>query len=204
MRGGAVNLSTTFLDLVKKASSDIDIEKIRADVHEFSRRHPELTPRDKARRLVELTARKAAGIGALASLPPGWGTVVAMAPELAGLILLQSRLIVGLHILYEHEPDPEERALEVLAGLASGYGLHIGRRLTVRAAEEVAVRLLARYAGRKILTIAPLVGAAAGALLNYFAVQAVGKAVTLRIEKAYGPPGLGGKGAVIDVNGVVG
>ncbi|MCK6685143.1 MAG: EcsC family protein [Thermoanaerobaculia bacterium] len=199
MSGSAVNLSETFLDLVQRASSDIDIDRIREDVREFSRRHSDLTTKEKARRLVDVTARKAAGIGAVASLPPGWASLAAAGPELAGIIVLQSRLIVGLHVLYGREPEPSERALEVLAGLASGYGVQIGRKLTVRAAEQVAARLFARYLGRKAATVIPIIGAAAGALLNYFAVQAVGRAVTHRIETLYGPPGLGGKGPVIDV-----
>ena len=101
--------------------------------------------------------------------------VAATAPELTTLIILQSRMIVGLHLLYGGELDPEERALEVVAGLAAGAGLSVGRRLTVRLAEELATKLAARAVGRSIAPLVPLAGIAASAALNYGAVQAVGR-----------------------------
>ncbi len=203
MKGRSVNLSSAFLEVVRRASTDLDINKIRVEVREFSAKHPELSIREKGRRMVDLTARKAAALGAVASLPPGWAVVAAAGPELAGLVVMQSRLIVGLHILYGREPDPDERALEILAGLGAGAGIHIGRRLTARAAEEVAARIITRLAGRQLSHMIPIAGALAAAGLNYWAVQAMGRAMLRRIERVYGPPGLGGKGPVIEVSGKI-
>ena len=97
--------------------------------------------------MVDSTARRAALVGAVASAPPAWAAVAATAPELATLIVLQSRMIVGLHLLYGGDLEPEERALEIVAGLASGAGLSVGRRLTVRLAEELASEARGEGAG---------------------------------------------------------
>lgn len=198
-----MNLSKTFLELVHRASSDLDIVRIRSEVHEFSIRHAGLPVKEKAHRMIDASARKAAALGAVASLPPGWALVAAAGPELAALIVMQSKLIVGLHVLYEREPSPDERALEILAGLGAGAGMQIGRRLTSRLAEELAERLLTRILGRQLSHVVPVLGALAAAGLNFWAVRSVGKAVIRRIEKLYGPPGLGGKGPVIDIDGTV-
>lgn len=199
-----MKIADAFLSLVKRTSTDLDVERIRDDVRTFARSHEALPTRQKALLMVEHTARKAALVGAAASLPPGWGTVAATAPELATLIVLQSRMIVGLHFLYGGDLEPEERALEVLAGLASGAGLSVGRRLTVRLAEEVATRLAAKAAGRSLLHLVPLAGIAASAALNYAAVRAVGRAVVARVEQRWGPPEIPGTGPVLEAEGSVG
>ena len=196
-------LAQTFLHLVERATKDLDLEAIRAEVHAFSRMHADLPTRRRAERMIERTARRAAALGALASLPPGWAALAATAPELTALIVMQSRLIVGLHVLYGGTPEPEERALEVLAGLAAGAGINVGRRLTTRAIEEVAARLAVRIAGREATHVVPILGAAAGAALNYAAVRAVGRAALGRVERLYGPPEVPGTGPVLEAKGDV-
>lgn len=198
-----MQIAETFLALVKRASKDLDLEKVRADVRAFSLRHEALPTRERARLMVETTARKAALVGAAAAAPPGWAAAAAVPPELATLVVLQSRMIVGLHLLYEDELPPEERALEVVAGLAAGAGLSVGRRLTVRLAEELAVRLAGRALGRTAARFVPLAGMAASAALNYAAVQAVGRAVLARVEGRWGPPEIPGRGPVLDGEGRV-
>ena len=199
-----MKIADSFLSLVRRASTDLDVEKIREDVRKFSLRHTDLATRQKADRMIESTARKAALVGAVASVPAGWASLAATAPELSTLIVLQSRLIVGLHLLYGGDLDPEERALEIIAGLAAGAGLSVGRRLTVRVAEELATRLAARAVGRSFAHVVPLAGIAASAALNYAAVRAVGRAVVARVEKRWGPPEIPGSGPVLDAEGRVG
>jgi hypothetical protein len=199
----AAMLAETFLRLLDKAAKDLDVEKLRTEVHAFALKHPDLTTRQKADRLVTTAARRAAALGAAASLPPGWLALATVAPEFSALLVLQSRLIVSLHVLYGGPMSAEERALEVLAGLAAGAGINVGRRLTTRAAEEIATRLVIRVAGREISHVVPILGAVAGAGLNYAAVRAVGRAALRRIERLYGPPEIPGKGAVLDVPGRV-
>jgi hypothetical protein len=196
-----VKIAESFLSLVRRASTDLDAEKIREDVRRFSLRHPGLPTRRKAHRMIESTARKAALLGAVASVPPGWASLAATAPELSTLVVLQSRLIVGLHLLYGADLPPEERALEVVAGLAAGAGLSVGRRLTVRVAEELAGRLVARAAGRSVAHLVPLAGIAASAALNYAAVRGVGRAVLARVEERWGPPEIPGRGPILDAEG---
>lgn len=198
-----MKIAETFLVLVKRASTDLDVEKIREDVRVFALRHEGLPTRQKALWLVDSAARKAALVGAVASVPAGWGAVAATAPELTTLIVLQSRMIVGLHLLYGGELEPEERALEVVAGLAAGAGLSVGRRLTVRLAEELATRLAAKALGRSLAHLVPLAGIAASAALNYAAVQAVGRAVVARVERRWGPPEIPGNAPVLDAEGRV-
>jgi hypothetical protein len=196
-------LADTFLRLVRKATHELDLADIRNEVLAFSERNPGLGTREKAELMIRRAARRAAAIGALASLPPGWGAVLAAAPELSALIVLQSRLIVGLHVLYGGMPEPDERALEVLAGIAAGAGMNVGRRLTARAAEELAGRIVVRLAGREIAHVVPLAGIAASAALNYGAVRAVGRAALGRVARLYGPPEVPGDGPIVDVRGEV-
>jgi uncharacterized protein (DUF697 family) len=198
-----VKIAESFLSLVRRASTDLDVERIRDGVLELSRRHPGLSTRRKAALMVESTARRAALVGAAASVPPGWAAVAATAPELTTLIVLQSRMIVGLHLLYGADLDPEERALEVVAGLASGAGLSVGRRLTVGVAESLATRLAVRAAGRPLAHLIPVAGIAASAALNYIAVRAVGRAVVARVERRWGPPEIAGRGPVLTAEGRV-
>lgn len=198
-----MKIAESFLSLVRRASKDLDVERIREGVLELSRRHPDLSTRRKAALMVESTARKAALVGAAASVPPGWAAVAATAPELTTLIVLQSRMIVGLHLLYGAELDPEERALEIVAGLAAGAGLSVGRRLTVGLAESIATRLAVRAAGRPLAHLIPIAGIAASAALNYVAVRAVGRAVVARVERRWGPPEIAGRGAVLPAEGRV-
>jgi uncharacterized protein (DUF697 family) len=152
---------------------------------------------------VASTAKKAALVGAAAGAPPGWAAVATTAPELTTLIVLQSRMIVGLHLLYGGELDPEERALEIVAGLAAGAGLSVGRRLTMRLAEELAARIVPRAAGRPLAHFVPLAVIAASAALNYAAVQAVGRAVVTRVERKWGLPEIPGAGPILDAAGRV-
>jgi uncharacterized protein (DUF697 family) len=196
-----VKIADTFLALVKRASTDLDVERISEDVRVFALRHEGLPTRRKALLMVDATARKAALVGAASSAPPGWAAVVTTAPELAALIVLQSRMIVGLHLLYGGELEPEERALEIVAGLASGAGLSVGRRLTGRFAEELAKKLAARALGRSFAHFVPLLGVVASAALNYGVVQTVGRAVVARVERRWGPPEIAGSGPVLDAAG---
>lgn len=198
-----MKIAESFLSLVRRASTDLDVERIRDGVLELSRRHPGLSTRRKAALMVESTARRAALVGAAASVPLGWAAVAATAPELTTLIVLQSRMIVGLHLLYGADLDPEERALEVVAGLASGAGLSVGRRLTVGVAESLATRLAVRAAGRPLAHLIPVAGIAASAALNYIAVRAVGRAVVARVERRWGPPEIAGRGPVLTAEGRV-
>jgi hypothetical protein len=196
-------LSETFLRVVRRASTDLDIERLRSEVGQFSLQHRDLTTRQKGLRMIASTARRAAAVGAVASLPPGWLALAATAPELSAMLVMQSRLILGLHLLYGGEPDPDERALEVLAGLAAGAGIHVSRRLTARAAEEIAMRLVVRLAGREATHFVPVLGALAAGTVNYWAVRGVGRAALARVERLYGPPEVPGKGPVLEVGGVV-
>ncbi len=198
-----MSLSESFLGLVGRVTRDLDLDTLRADVTRFEERHAALPPREKARLLIHVAARKAAAVGAVASLPPGLSALVTLAPELTAVLALESRLIVALHLLHGREPEPEERALEVLAGLAAGAGMQLGRRFGVEVAERVVGRLLVRLAGREATHFLPLVGAGFAAALNYAAVQGVGRAAQRRLETLYGPAHLPGGGRVIDVTGSV-
>lgn len=196
-----MKIADSFLSLVRRASTDLDLESIREDVRAFALRHEGLPTREKAALMVASTARRAALVGAAASAPPGWASLATTAPEITTLIVLQSRMIVGLHLLYGADLDPEERALEVVAGLAAGAGLSVGRRLTTRLAEELVARLAAKALGRSLSRLVPLAGIAASAALNYVAVQAVGRAVLARVERRWGPPEIPGQGPVLEAEG---
>ena len=198
-----MKIAEPFLALVERASTDLEMARVREDVRTFSLRHDGLPTREKARLLVEATAKKAAFVGAAASAPPGWAAAAATVPELATLVVLSSRMIVGLHLLHGGELEPEERALEIVAGLAAGAGLSVGRRLTVRLAEELGARLATRAASRQLAHFVPFASVVASAALNYGAVKAVGRAVLARVEHRWGPPGPAGRPEVLDAEGRV-
>jgi hypothetical protein len=183
-----VNLPQIFLSLVERTSKDLDVDSLRDHVHAFSERHPTLTTREKGERLIRTTARRGAALGAIASLPPGWAAALTLGPELSGLLVMQSRMILSLHLLYGGVPEPHERALEVMAGLAAGAGINFGRRMTARMAEELAERLVVRLVGREATHFVPLFGAAVAGTMNYLAILGVGKAAIARVESLYGPP----------------
>lgn len=193
-----MGLAETFLALVRRASLDVDVARLREETALFSARHAGLSTRHKGEILVRSVARKAAALGAAASLPPGWAALAAAGPEVSALLVLQSRMVLGLHLLYGHEPEPSERAAEVLASMAAGAGVSFGRRVTARAAEGVAARLLVRALGREALHAVPLAGAAVGAAMNYAAVRALGLAVLARVDGRWGPPEIPGRGGVIE------
>lgn len=198
-----MGLAGTFLELVRRACLDVDVERLREETALFAARHAGLSTRHKGELLVRSVARRAAALGAAASLPPGWAALTVAGPELSALILLQSRMVLGLHLLYGHEPEPGERAGEVLASMVAGAGVSFGRRVTARAAEDVAARLLVRALGREALHAVPLVGAAIGAAMSYAAVEALGRAVLARVDGRWGPPEIPGRGGVIEGSGRV-
>jgi uncharacterized protein (DUF697 family) len=198
-----VKLAETFLAILDRVSADLDIVHLKSEVDALAAKHPGLPAREVGRLMITSTARKAAALGAVASLPPGWAALAAAGPELSTLLVLQSRLILGLHLLYGGVPEPQERALEVLAGLASGAGINVGRRLSTKLAAEVVEKLVLRLVGRQATHMVPILGAVAGAALNYAAVRGIGEAALHRVEKLYGPPDVPGKGPAVDVEGRV-
>ena len=153
--------------------------------------------------MIDRSARRAAAVGALASLPPGLGRPRGDGPRAGGAHRPAEPADRRPSRPVRRDPEPEERALEVLAGLAAGAGLNVGRRLTTRAAEEIGGPAGRPDRGPRGDPRRAAPGAVASAALNYAAVRAVGRAALARVERLYGPPEVPGTGPVLEVKGGV-
>ena len=157
-------LAETFLKLVEKATTDLDVETPGGR----ARASPQGTRTWTTRGRASASSRgRPAGrplVGGVASLPPGWFAARDGRARAGGA----PRPAEPAHRV---PPRPLRRSdgarrsapLEVLAGLAAGRGhQRRERRLTTRAAEEIAARLLARFVGREVSHLVPVLGAAGG------------------------------------------
>jgi hypothetical protein len=147
--------------------------------------HPEASNLDLARLLTKKSARAAAAVGAVAGSAGGPIGLLAMGPDIFNLVRLQSRLVLAIAFLHGRRPHVQERFREVLATLAISTGASASRQgaryllrrgLEGKAAEKIVKKIAGRFIARKVPAAIPLIGGAAGAGLNYLAVNATAKA----------------------------
>lgn len=174
-----------FYDMLQKLVAEIDRDAVESEVRQLESGHPGLTRKEVAALLTRRAALKASTTGAAAGAAGGIIALIATAPDVLNLVRQQSRLILGIAILYGREPKPEERAREVLATLAISSGAYALRRgmtevirrgLEREIAERVGRRLVGRLVARRIPALAPIAGTFIGGSLNYLAVRAAGRA----------------------------
>lgn len=160
---------------------DIDIESVEKEVAELRIKHPDADETRLSELLTRRSATKAAGTGAVAGAAGGLLALVALAPDVWNLVRQQSRLVLGISIIWGDRPSPEDRAKEVLATLASATGTALARRTVARVSEKAVAEAIARGVLGKLLSrraaaLAPLVGSAVAGSANWMAVTAVGRA----------------------------
>ncbi len=174
-----------FHQILETLFHEIDLESIQQGVGKLREEKPKASRAQLAKILTRRAALTTAAVGAGAGAPGGAIGLMAMAPDIANLVVQQSRLVLMIAFLYDQSPDHDERFREVLAVLAVSTGAAATRRgvrylvergLEGEAAEALGRRIGGRYLARKIPDLAPLVGGVAGAGLNYLAVQATGRA----------------------------
>jgi uncharacterized protein (DUF697 family) len=116
--------------------------------------------------LVASFARKNGIRSALIFVPGG---------DLPVLALNQIRMVLRIEQAYGLDPDPRERAPELLATLAAGFGL--------------------RAAARELLGAVPVAGWAVKGAVAYAGTRALGEAAIRRVESGVGVPGAPGRQA---------
>ena len=188
-------LGDSFYRLLETLFKELDQDAIERDVAELLLQRPTTPPEELARVLTKKAARAAATVGAAAGAAGGPVGILAMAPDIFNLVRLQSRLILSIAFLYGRKPHIKERFREVLATLAISTGASASRQgaryllrrgLEGKAAEKIVRQIAGRFLARRVPAVVPLIGGAAGAGLNYLAVQATGKAAIAFYSKPEG------------------
>lgn len=169
-------------EVFRSLFEEIDTEKIRQDVEKLRARAPEFRPVDHARVLVRRTAIRSAAVGAITGLPSGLLAIGSLGADLAYLMFQQFRLIVGIAVIYGHEPSHRERFTEALSCLAYVSGVAVGK-------QGLAQTIGTRFMRDRLSKAIPFVGAISGGALNFISVSAVGRAA-IRYYEGVVDPGL--------------
>jgi len=170
-------------EVFRSLFEEIDHDKIRRDVATLKSRAPDFQPIDHANMLVRRTAIRCAAAGAVTGLPSGLLAIGSLGADLAYLIYQQFRLIIGIAVIYGHEPSQRERFHEALSCLAYASGVGIGKQGIAVVLESatvesgiVAQRIGQRFVRERLAKVVPFVGALSGGALNFMSVRAVGRA----------------------------
>ena len=173
---------------------EIDTDKLRLELDEQRERMPDFHPAQHARMLARRTAIRCAAAGALTGLPLGLATIGTLGADLAYLVYQQFRLVVGIAIVYGHEPSGRERFTEALSCLAYGSGVGIGKQgvaaMLGSATIEgglIAEKIGARFMRERLTKVVPFVGVISGGALNYAAVYAVARSAIRYYESLIDP-----------------
>lgn len=183
------------VELFRSLFEEIDTEKLKAEVETLRQSSPDFDPIDHARVLSRRTAVRCAAAGAVSGVPGGLTAVATLGADLAYLMYQQFRLVLGIATIYGHEPSQKERFGEALTCIAFGSGVGLGKQgLTVMlesaAVAEgavVAERIGLRFLRERVTRLAPVIGIVTGSMLNYFVVNAVGKATIRYYESKVDP-----------------
>ena len=173
---------TMLEELFRSMFEEIDVDKLRREVDDLRERTPDFAPASHARMLTRRTASRCAAAGAVTGLPLGLAALGTLSADVAYLVYQQFRLILGIAIIYGHEPTGRERFNEALACLAYGSGVGVGKHGIAAALGAAAVPggLIAEQIGARVVRdrltkMIPFVGVISGGALNYAAVYAVAR-----------------------------
>lgn len=174
---------TALEEIFRSFFEEIDTDRIRREVEELRVTRPDVAPAMVARALTRRTAIRCAAAGALTGLPGGLAAVGALGADLAYLIYQQFRLVLGIAAIYGHEPSSRERIHEALHCIAYASGVGVGKQGLATVLESAAVqggliaeKIGSRFVRDRVTHLVPVVGAVAGGMLNYAAVQGVARA----------------------------
>ena len=181
-------------EIFRALFEEIDTDKIRKEVDELRASAPDFSPRQHARLLSRRTAIRCAAAGAVTGLPGGLVAIGALGADLAYLVYQQFRLILGIAVIYGHEPSSRERFSETLQCLALASGVGVGKQGIATVLESatveggvVAEKIGARVIRERIAKFIPVVGAVSAGVLNYAAVIAAARAATRYYETRVDP-----------------
>ena len=185
---------TLLEELFRSLFEEIDIEKLRREIDELRDSTPGFQPAQHARILSRRTAIRCAAAGAVTGLPLGVAAIGTLGVDLAYLVYQQFRLILGIAIVYGHEPTGRERFGEALSCLAYGSGVGVGKQgiaaMLGSATIEggiIAEKIGARVFRERLAKVVPFVGVISGGALNYVAVHAVSRSAIHYYESRVEP-----------------
>lgn len=169
-------------ELFRSMFEEIDVARLRKEVDALGARTPDFLPASHARMLTRRTAIRCAAAGAVTGLPFGIAALGTLSADVAYLVYQQFRLILGIAIIYGHEPTGRERFTEALACLAYGSGVGVGKHgiAALLGAAALPGGLIAEQIGARVVRdrltkMIPFVGVLSGGALNYAAVYAVAR-----------------------------
>lgn len=169
-------------ELFRSMFEEIDVDKLRKEVDDLRTRTPDFAAVVHARMLTRRTAIRCAAAGAVTGLPLGVAALGTLTADIAYLVYQQFRLILGVAIIYGHEPTGRERFNEALSCLAFGSGVGVGKHgiAAVLGAAALPGGMLAEQIGARVVRdrltkMIPFVGVLSGGALNYAAVHAVAR-----------------------------
>ncbi len=181
-------------ELFRSMFEEIDVDKLRKEVDALAARTPDFAPASHARMLTRRTAIRCAAAGAVTGLPFGIAALGTLSADVAYLVYQQFRLILGIAIIYGHEPTGRERFTEALSCLAYGSGVGVGKHgiATVLGAAALPGGLIAEQIGARVVRdrltkMIPFVGVLSGGALNYAAVYAVARSAIRHYQTRVDP-----------------
>jgi hypothetical protein len=185
---------TMLEELFRSMFEDIDTDKLKKEVDELRTSAPAFEPAQHARVLARRAAIRCAAAGAVTGLPTGLAALGTLGADLAYLVYQQFRLILGIAIIYGHEPSARERFAEALSCLAYASGVGVGKQgiATMLGAATVEGGIIAEKIGTRALRerltkFIPFVGVVSGGALNYVAVSAVSRSAIRYYETRVEP-----------------
>ncbi len=185
---------TMLVELFRSLFEEVDTDKLREEIDQLRRSVPGFDPRDQAEILIRRTALRCGATGAMTGLPSGLMAVAFLGADLAYLVYQQFRLILGIAVIYGHEPSHRERFGESVACFAYGSGIGLGKTGIAVALETVAAetgmvaeKIGTRFLRDRVARVVPILGAITGGALNYFTIRAIGRATIRYYESLIDP-----------------
>src|SRR5687768_6675414 len=181
-------------ELFRSMFEDIDTDKLKKEVEELRSGAPTFEPAQHSRVLARRAAIRCAAAGAVTGLPTGLAALATLGADLAYLVYQQFRMILGIAIVYGHEPTARERFAEALSCLAYASGVGAGKQgiAAMLGAATIEGGMIAEKIGTRVMRdrltkFIPFVGVISGGALNYAAVYAVGRSAIRYYESRIEP-----------------
>lgn len=157
-----------YVALTRTVLTDIDRDKIAAEVRKIRLKYPGASDDELAKTVIRQTAFRCAAIGAVASAPPSFLSVVPLAADFSYQVLALNRLVMTIARIYSTPTTREQRAASVAASLALGGGTEFLRRQAVKSVTSSLRR-------QRAAALVPIFGAVLGGVMSYTAVHTVGR-----------------------------
>lgn len=157
-----------YLGLARSIWTDVDRDAVSKEVRRFKTKHHGMSNDELVEKLIRTTALRCGAVGAVASAPPGFLSVLPLAADFSYQVLALNRLVLTIARIYGRQTTREQRGATVGTSLALGGGAEFLRRSIVKAVQ----RGMRRQAMSRLM---PIAGAIIGGALSYTSVMTVGR-----------------------------